>query len=323
MDISAALRRTMLATAVGLTLGVFGPVEALPAETFVAPELDTDYEPVRAAFAAAIGRGRPMENGCTQVPASPEIDALLEPYRSRQASIPNGAERFPIRYCRYVDHGVSARVLTMNPDAEQIARWVVGVCRASSRIGPTLSRDQCVVAAARMIWLQANAQFPISGMVVEPASLCNATWTGQARFGFRHGVTVALAGVPPTPGDPIEDPCGAGATAAPSCTTAAMADDVLEAVLTAPVVKTAPSAYARLSNLSRQAYSNPPPGRCPTVSGGQPPWLDVSRDGYLSALGSDRYPMLATWIARTELSVLTSGRFACRPIGPTLLADCP
>lgn len=297
-----------------------------PAMTFE-PTTDPAFEIVQTAFGHAIGSARPMENGCElPVPTDAKLTEMLAPYRARQVEIPDGSKRFPILYCRYQLEGLTGRVIMMNPDADQIARWVVTTCHQSAVTKTELSYEQCVVAVSRMIWLQANAQFPITGIVVEPANLCKTSWSGSARFGFRHGATVGIEGVPRSSDDPVIDACGVGdLRMAPSCTNAEMSDVQLEAALTGEVVKTADNAYARLANLSRLAYSTfaPPPGRCPRPDGLQPEWLDISRDGYLAALGSNRYPLIERWIMSTNLKQLRTDRFLCRSLDEHILSECP
>lgn len=324
------MRQLLVSLTMAVLVAMVPPISraqsAEPTVTF-GPTTDPAFESVRTAFEHAIGSARPMENGCElPVPAGANLKAMLAPYRARQAEIPDGRKRFPILYCRYQLEGLAGRVVMMNPDADQIARWVVTTCHQSAVTKTELSYEQCVVAVSRMIWLQANAQFPITGMVVEPAKLCKTAWSGSARFGFRHGATVGIEGVPKSSDDTVIDACGVGdLRKAPSCTNTQMTDVQLEAALTSDVVKTADNAYARLANLSRLAYSTfaPPPGRCPRPDGLQPEWLDISRDGYLAALGSNRYSLIERWITSTNRKQLQDDGLLCRSLDENVLNECP
>jgi hypothetical protein len=280
---------------------------------------------VREAFAAKLADGRPMEQTCNLlIPQTPVFETLLKPYRDRQAAIENGASRFPIRRCSYNQDGFTAEVIMMNPDAEQIARWVVSACQASRRVATgELGFERCLVSAAREIWLQANAQFPISGLVVEDID-CDGPRSTQ--WGFRHGATVRLEGMPKA--DEESQPagvCQSPPADVPRLCTAAKIDDpgLRESLLTAPVVETAALAYARLSNLSRTSVFQGNAGRCPRPGGGQPEWLDRSRDGYLAALGSDDYPMLTQWIDSDRAVLEPGNRFGCARLDAMLLGKCP
>jgi hypothetical protein len=276
---------------------------------------------VRAAFAAKFVRGRPMEQRCDMpIPATPAFDALLAPYRDRQGKIEQGAKRFPIRRCSYDDSGFTAEVIMMNPDEDQIAAWVVNTCQKSNRVTTgVFTFERCIISAARQIWWQANAQYPISGLVVEPGVACDKAT--DAQWGFRHGVTVRLEGMPKSKRESLPPrACKTSPQKVPRLCTEARIDDpsVRESLLTARVIETAGPAYARLSNLARTGG-----GQCPRADGAQPEWLDRSRDAYLAALGQDDYPMLTQWIDTDKELLKPTNRFACQPLDATVLDQCP
>jgi hypothetical protein len=253
-----------------------------------------------------------MENNCSVLSNySPKsgVDRIIAPYQTRQSEIQNGAARFPIIDCRYNIDGKSGRAIMMNPSADQIAIWVVSACKNTVVVTSNrFTEDECMVIAARMIWLQANAQFPITGMVVEPAENCKKSWEGQALFGFRDGVTVGLAGTPLDPDDCLSDPCAPinpsekcpkTGTVSPTCTRNMSANEIDSAIQSA-ATKTASDGYARLSNLSRQKrFGNGNGGQCPT-----------SAEGYIASIGSNTYPLLEEWLKTGKIEE----RFRCRKL---------
>jgi len=93
--------------------------------------------------------------------------------------------------CRYTERGASAAVTLLLPDARQLARWTLTAC--------TDAHASDMAACARhieaRIWKSSNAQFPVSGFVVEPRSVLGGHSREPYCFLFRDGVTIRTATV--------------------------------------------------------------------------------------------------------------------------------
>lgn len=204
--------------------------------------------------------GRYMEGECTNLSPTSNgtpLEEILQPYfdnlRSQNLNL-------KIKDCLY-QSGMKGRVIMLNVDGAQLARWTVSACQ------PNVT-DNCLNGVIHNIWLANNAQFPITGTVAEPAEICGAG-AGYVLFAFRDGVTVALKSFKPS-----ED---RGAT----CTKTQLNSQQLEAVLTEPIVRT--GKYVRVANVR---------GKEATVKD----YLENARRSYLEALGKDKYELLSGWV---------------------------
>jgi hypothetical protein len=287
------------------------------------PQHHKRYTTLLSAFAAKLTKGRPLEERCNEITSltgDASLDEILRPYRERQALISNGAIRFPILDCTYsaANQGRSGRVIMMNPPADQLATWIVTACTKPGIRPPNQTEDDCMAKAARMIWLQANAQYPITGYVPEPANLCKKTWpeSKTALFGFRDGVTVGLDGTPHEAGNPPANPCEIPVSAI--CTIEPIKDAQFRAALGAKVTKLASTAYARLSNLPlRKHLADTAANHCPAANGDPPEWLARARASYLDGVGSNSYGFLEEWVTSDE----KDSRFTCKRLTSSNLLD--
>lgn len=290
------------------------------------PRQDRRYKRLHDMFSKAMIKKRPLEQSCKAITGptgTSGLDRILAPYLARQTEIADGAARFPILDCVYSAKrkGRDGRVIMMNPPADQLAAWIVTSCRQPGVRPDGLSESDCMAKAARMIWMQSNAQFPITGYLPEPAAMCDALWAsnGTALFGFRDGVTVSLAGTPHEPGNEPRNPCGERRVYA-TCTTVPISAKQIEAALTAPVTKVPRRAYSRLSNLPiRAEMPDGDASRCPLDNGDPPEWLTRARTSYLTAIGASQYRFLERSITLND----KDPRFSCRKLwDAALLGPC-
>jgi hypothetical protein len=186
-------------------------------------------------------------------------------------SVP-GWEGYPTRQYRYSvkdrTNGAtkSASVIMLNPDARQLARWIVTACLEAK--GAADERDTRKLADH--IIAQSGAQFPVRGIVFEDILPHNGIYE---IYCFRDGVTVKISGVDHRGETP------------PS---AAQLDRALHAPLSEV---TWVGAYARIQSATREDYQR---------AGGQEPvagagWLEVSRTLYQRAWGADRNELMIAW----------------------------
>lgn len=210
-----------------------------------------------------VGGGRYMEGSCKDLSSSSSdnaLDQILKPYFDY---LSEKNLSFKIEDCTYQQE-LKGRVIMLNVDADQLARWTVSACQ------PNVT-DACLNAVIHNVWLANNAQFPITGTVTEPASICGQG-AGEALFAFRDGVTVALNSFRPANG---------GAT----CTKSQLTDSQLEAVLAEPVVRN--GKFVRIANGI---------GTGTNVS----KYLSNARKSYLEALGADEYKLLKSWVVENR-----------------------
>lgn len=205
-----------------------------------------------------IGGGRYMERGCKDLSSSGNSDALNQILKPYFDYLSDKNLSFKIQDCSYQQE-LKGRVVMLNVDADQLARWTINACQ------PNVT-DVCLNGVIHNIWLANNAQFPITGTVTEPASICGQG-AGEALFAFRDGVTVALNSFRPTNG---------GAT----CTKSQLTPLQLDAVLTEPVVRN--GKFVRIANGI---------GTGANITS----YLSNARNSYLEALGIDEYKLLKSW----------------------------
>ena len=180
-----------------------------------------------------------------------------------------GWETLPLRECTYSRKGPNdpvkktAKVIMLNAEPDQLARWVVSTC--IEVIGS--ATNQCTKAIGRQIIGQSGAQFPVAGIVFEDILPANGKFEV---FAFRNGVTVRVDGV---------NHLG---TAQPSA-------DEIEKSLNGEVIAT--FKFARIQSTTRQQYlAN---GGTRTVAGNA--WNEVNRDLYKAAWGQNRNEMMVAW----------------------------
>ena len=249
---------------------------------------DPSFARVRATYDNAIAAGgRYMEEECKQLAADdPLFATVLAAYHA-----------VPVSDCRYSFAGAKARVLMSNVDGDQLARWTVSACREEA--GAQML--DCLKVTMHNVWCGSSGQFAIAGVVREPADICGGQAGREALIPFRHGVTVKSAGTPYCSIQPLS----------PDAEAASISGRVEEA-----------KRFGRIAMATREMYraaggTVDVAARTPD-SNGVIPWLDVVREAYLNARGTDRYTLLNAWV-RSE-----GGSFASK--GPRLPIDqfkCP
>lgn len=93
--------------------------------------------------------------------------------------------------CEYSELGATAQVTLALPDAARLARWTVTACRDAGAV----NMSACARHMEKRIWFASNAQFPVSGYVIEPRSVLGGSSDEPICFLFRDGVTVRTAAV--------------------------------------------------------------------------------------------------------------------------------
>jgi len=160
----------------------------------------------------------------------------------------------------------TASVIMLNPDARQLARWIVTSClEAKGSAAPALTRK-----LADHILSQSGAQFPVRGIVYEDIIPANGIYE---IYCYMDGVTVKINGVEHRgEKQPLPE----------------QINKSLQAVL-ADV--TYVGKFARLQSTTREQYRQ---------NGGKEPvegtnWLRVSRELYQKAWKSDRNELMIAW----------------------------
>ena len=191
--------------------------------------------------------GRYMEQGCA--PAAPA---------------PAGWTGFPVQRCAYRSMGVNAVVYLLDAPAEKLAAWTLTACADAG------AQDMagCAKIVARQIAEASNAQFPVAGYVIEPASSGGGQGEAAVCYLFRDGVTVRTASSKSAP--------GAGA-----CQPDSANDEPLTKAMT----------FARISSTTREMY---------LAAGGTGPvdglnWPAAARRAYQAAWSSDRNLLISAW----------------------------
>jgi endoglucanase len=188
-----------------------------------------------------------------------------------------GWESLPLKECTYSVKGANdpvkktAKVIMLNAEPEQLARWVVSTCIEVAGV----ASNKCTKAIRSQIMLQSGAQFPVAGIVFE--DILSADGKFEV-FAFRNGVTVRIAGVTHL------------STAQPS---AAEIEKSLHSDVTSTLK------FARVQSTTREQYlAN---GGTRDVTGNA--WNEVNRDLYKAAFGRNRNEMMVAW-ARANKSLL-------------------
>jgi endoglucanase len=160
----------------------------------------------------------------------------------------------------------TASVIMLNPDARQLARWIVTACLEAKG-----SADEASIhKLANHIISQSGAQFPVRGVVYEdilPANGINEVYC------FMDGVTVKINGVDhrsekqPSP------------------------EEMQKALKALAADVTWVGKYARVQSATREDYQKA--GGKEDVEGTA--WLNVSRKLYQAAWKSDRNELMIAW----------------------------
>jgi hypothetical protein len=165
----------------------------------------------------------------------------------------------------------TASVIMLNPDARQLARWIVTACveaKGAAAEAHTRKLSDWIIS-------QSGAQFPVRGIVYEdilPANGMNEIYC------FMNGVAVKVSGVEhrgekqPTP------------------------EQMAKALNARPSDVTWVGKYARIQSTTREQYLKA--GGKEKTEGAA--WLEVSRKLYQAAWGKDRNELMVAW-AKAEL----------------------
>lgn len=188
-----------------------------------------------------------------------------------------GWETLPLKECTYSVKGANdpvkktARVIMLNAEPDQLARWVVSTCMEV--VGS--ASNKCTKAIGNQIIQQSGAQFPVAGIVFEDILPANGKFEV---FGFRNGVTVRVNGV------------NHRGTIQPSAVE-------IEKSLHGEVISTL--RFARIQSTTREQYlAN---GGTRSVGGNL--WNEVSRDLYKAAWGHNRNEMMVAWARANKASL--------------------
>jgi hypothetical protein len=201
-------QRFCFALLFGFSLCVFAPAQAAPEDAALITALTKQ-------FSALIAGGQYMKHNCAD---------------TTSADWPG----VPLQRCKYDELGAKAEVTLALPDGERLARWTVTACRDAA----AKNIQACATYLRKRIWSASNAQFPVSGYVIEPKSVLGGTSNAPYCFLFRNGVTVRTASVTSRP--PENGICGPASAEA------------------APISKA--FSFARIASTSREEFSMAPGG---------------------------------------------------------------
>ncbi len=168
--------------------------------------------------------------------------------------------------CRYAELGASAAVTLLLPDAARLARWTVTACRDAA----ATSMVACARHVEARIWRASNAQFAVSGFVIEPRSVLGGSSQEPFCFLFRDGVTIRTASV--TSRAPIGGVCGPPGAESDAATRA--------------------FTYARIASTTREELAKAP--GAPALRDLQGlAFLDAVRTETIQAWGSERNRLIS------------------------------
>ena len=244
-----------------------------------AAQADPTFDTIRDKFKTLLASGgQYMAQQCVDVDtADPALKSVLQPYVDH----PNAAN-FKLKDCTYTSQGMKGRVIMVNADADQLARWTIAACK-STQNGAT---KRCLTAVMNDLWCPSNAQFPIAGTVVEPASMCNQG-SGMALIAFQHGVTVRMKSFKPPNGR--------------TCVKYQLTTNQLASVLAESPLRAAN--YARVANAHRTLILNSGVAEAELIQSpieGKIPYLETVRTAYLNGFGNDDYSFLSVWARANE-----------------------
>jgi hypothetical protein len=189
-----------------------------------------------------------------------------------QKAIVPGWEGFPTIKCSYTvkdkatGTNKTASVIMLNPDAQQLARWIVTACIEAKESAKTNYTKKL----ADHIMSQSGGQFPVRGIVYEDILPANGI---HEVFCFVDGVTVKIKGVEHR------------SERQPSV-------EQMEKTLNATKADvTWVGKYARIQSTTREEYQQA--GGKENVEGTA--WLEVNRTLYQKAWNADRNELMIAW----------------------------
>lgn len=201
----------------------------------------------QARFASRLASGQYMKREC--MPVTPANWTGVDSVR-----------------CRYTEGGAAAVVTLLLPDAIRLARWTVTACRDAS----ASSMVDCARHIEARIWRASNAQFAISGFVIEPRSVLGGSSQEPYCFLFRDGVTIRTATV--TSRAPVGGICGPPGAESDAATRA--------------------FTYARIASTTREELAKAP--GAPALRDLQGlAFLDAVRTETIEAWGSERNRLIS------------------------------
>jgi hypothetical protein len=161
-----------------------------------------------------------------------------------------GWEKFPVQSCIYDGGGVDLPVMLLNPDKQQLARWLTSACADAG----AANIRHCAERLALVNTCQSGSQFPVAGFVYEGPILV-----------FRDGVTSVIEGV--------------GKTTVSAAKVSKLKKSVFD---NEPVTA---KKFARISSTTRDdfaAFAGVPSSSLDNLA-----WLDTVRREYQAAWGRD------------------------------------
>lgn len=201
-------------------------------------------------------------------------------------------EKIKLQKCNYVmkkdgSGGTKrATVIVHIPAVNQLARWIVATCKKVKNTTAQTCTDKLLF----FITDSSGGQFPVNGIVFEDMDKNKI----HNSFNFRDGVTVV-----------IENGIDNGSEVQPS-------DKQIEISLTGKILKTGPSASARLVGTSREQYISSCKidknclldiEKIGKTSERKTEWVDVVRVLYQTALVSDENPLMIAWARANKKSL--------------------
>jgi hypothetical protein len=231
-----------------------------------------------------------------------------------------GYKDFPVYECSYRSDGgddgprprwpaLHARVRVLDPSKEQLAAWTATACRDSGADGGDVLAS-CIQKTVNLIWTNNNAQFPVSGLVVErrcdvlkdQRKKCAGTPAHShvrqpLMMSFRDGVTVASNALDNN--TPSEE----------------LSDGTYDALFGESYDDVVAKSVSRVANAEREQWEHwravndkpiePDGVATGTIDLGHNGWLIVSREVHKAACNSDRNELI--------LAVVRDLGFAKRP----------
>lgn len=228
------------------------------------------------SWTARLAQGRYLEGSGPDACDPPRYDIALY-------------ENYPVKECRYASDGVFGRnarlpatVRLLDPSVEQLALWSIHACRANHAADARMR--SCLDQVENAIFKANNAQFPVSGIVVER---CGDLYRVSAKcddfplkldqplnIPFRDGVTVDTMLMFKWIMQPLSQYARASLVNEPD-------EDVINVY-----------DKSRVSDLCRtewDAWKHRPavPLDCGPKAVGDPQWRQLSRETYKAACWSD------------------------------------
>ncbi|MEE2691195.1 MAG: hypothetical protein VX640_06625 [Pseudomonadota bacterium] len=193
-----------------------------------------------------------------------------------------GWEGFPLIQCAYAATNSdgekrAAKVVMLNPSAEQLARWIFASCRAVGK-----DNDQCRKRLFRQTLAASGGQFPVAGVVLEDILPHDGFFES---YTFRNGVTVRLEG-------------------APNGTTRQLSETEIETALSASAAVASSRRYARIVSTSPDDYrANGGTAAVGSTAAPALEWPETVGALYRAAWGADENELMTAW-ARAHADAL-------------------